>query len=110
MAVDLRLHVSDPTEPDVEEPFRSLAGHLMWLANQTRPDILNAVRAVARYTHVPKRVHWKAALHVLMYVRFISSYGITFHRGTEGVLHWKFSSIRITLVRPLPENLYLAVS
>ena len=54
----------------------------MWLANQTRPDILNAVRAVARYSHAPKLVHWKAALHILMYIRFTSSYGITFQRGT----------------------------
>ena len=48
MVVGLRLDDFDPTEPDVDEPFRSLVGHLMWLANQTRPDILNAVRAVAR--------------------------------------------------------------
>ena len=81
--VGLRLDDFDPTEPDVDEPFRSLAGHLMWLANQTRPDILiNAMRTVARYSHAPKLVHWKAALHVLMYVRFTSSYGITFQRGT----------------------------
>ena len=50
MVVGLRLDDFDPTEPDVDEPFRSLVGHLMWLANQTRPDILNAVRAVARYS------------------------------------------------------------
>ena len=86
MTTDLRLHVFGPAEPDVEEPLRSLVGHLMWLANQTRPDIVNAVRAVARYTHAPKRVHWKAALHILMYVRFTSSYGITFQRGTGGDL------------------------
>ena len=48
MVVGLRLDDFDPTEPNVDEPFRSLAGHLMWLVNQTRPDILNAVRAVAR--------------------------------------------------------------
>ena len=82
MVVSLRLCDFDPTEPDVDEPFRSLVGHLMWLANQTRPDILNVVRAVARYSHAPKLVHWKAALHILMYVRFTSSYGITFQRGT----------------------------
>ena len=86
MIVGLRLDDFDPTEPDVDEPFRSLVGHLMWLANQTRPDILNAVRAVARYSHAPKLVHWKAALHILMYIRFTSSYGITFQRGaTSGV-------------------------
>ena len=80
--VSLRLDDFDPTEPDVDEPFRSLIGHLMGLANQTRPDIFNAVRAVARYSHAPKLVHWKAALHVIMYVRFASSYGNTFQRGT----------------------------
>lgn len=83
MVFGLKLDEFDPSEPDVDEPFRSLVGHLMWLANQTRPDILTAVRAVARYTHAPKMLHWRAALHVLMYVRSTASYGITFSRDTE---------------------------
>ncbi|CAN0406070.1 unnamed protein product [Pylaiella littoralis] len=66
MVVGLKLEQFDPAEPDVEELFRSLVGHLMWLANQTRPDILNAVRSVARYSHAPKQLHWQAALHVRM--------------------------------------------
>ncbi|CAB1119976.1 unnamed protein product [Ectocarpus sp. CCAP 1310/34] len=84
MAVGVKLEEFDACEPDVEEPFRSLVGHLMWLANQTRPDILNAVRAVARYSYAPKSVHWKAALHIVMYIRCTSAYGITFQRGTAG--------------------------
>ena len=56
----------------------------MWLANQTRPDILNAVQTVSRYSHAPKRLHWQAAMHVLMYVRFTSSFGIIFQRGMVG--------------------------
>ena len=84
MVVGLKLEQFDADEPDVEEPFRSLVGHLMGLANQTRPDILNAVRAVARYLHAPKRLHWQAAMHVLMYVRFTSSFGITFQTGMVG--------------------------
>ena len=44
MVVGSKLEQFNADEPDVEEPFRSLVGHLMWLANQTRPDILNAVR------------------------------------------------------------------
>ena len=56
----------------------------MWLANQTRPDILNAVRAVSRYPHALKRLYWQAAMHVLMYVRVTSSFGITFQRGMVG--------------------------
>ena len=36
MIVGLKLEQFDADEPDVEEPFRSLGGHLMRLANQTR--------------------------------------------------------------------------
>ena len=44
MVVGLGLDDFDRTEPDVDELFRSLVGHLMWLANQIRPDILGASR------------------------------------------------------------------
>ena len=54
MVVVLKLHKFDKDEPDVDEPFRSLVGHLTWLANQTRPYIRNAVSAVARYSVAPK--------------------------------------------------------
>ena len=62
----MKLEEFDAREPDVHEPFRLLVGHLMWLANQTRPNILNAVRAVEIYSHAPKFVHWKDALLVSM--------------------------------------------
>ena len=57
IVVGLTLEQFEADETDVEEPFRSLLGPLMLQANQTRPDILNAVRAVARYSHAPKRLH-----------------------------------------------------
>ena len=53
----------------------------MWLANQTRPDIANAVRAVARYTNSPRAIHWKTAVDILEYFFFTSDFGITFQRG-----------------------------
>ena len=58
----------------------------MWLSSQTRPDISNAVRAVARYCAAPRLTHWKAALGALGYRRWKSSFGITFQRGTVGGL------------------------
>ncbi|CAM9325272.1 unnamed protein product [Pylaiella littoralis] len=82
--VGLTIEQFDENTPSINEPFRSLARHLMWLANQTRPDILNAMRAVARYSHAPKRLHWQAALHVLMYIRGTSSVGNTYQRGVAG--------------------------
>ena len=57
MVAGLKLEQFDADEPDVEESFRSLVGDLMGLANQTRLDIFNAVRAVARYSDAPKRLH-----------------------------------------------------
>ena len=53
----------------------------MWLASQARPDILNAVRVVARYSAAPKLFHWQAALPIMMYIKSTSTYGITFQRG-----------------------------
>ena len=37
----------------------------MWLANQTREDIANVVRAVARYANKPREVHWSKAIGTL---------------------------------------------
>ena len=110
MVVGLRLDDFDPTEPDVGRPFRSLVGHLMWLAIQTRPDILNAVRAVARYSHAPELVHWKAVLHILMSVRFTSSSTVSrFSEVRRVVSVWRCLWIR-SLRAELPTgDLFLAV-
>ncbi|CAB1101054.1 unnamed protein product [Ectocarpus sp. CCAP 1310/34] len=48
LPVGLKLSEFDQDEEVVPWPFRELIGSLMWLATQTRPDIANAVRAVAR--------------------------------------------------------------
>ncbi|CAB1120479.1 unnamed protein product [Ectocarpus sp. CCAP 1310/34] len=81
LPVSVKLTDFDENEASADVPFRELVGSLMWLATQTRPDIANAVRAVARYCASPKMVHWKAALGILGYVRRTSWMGITFERG-----------------------------
>ena len=53
----------------------------MWLANQTRPDIANAVRAVLRDTNSPRKIHWETTVGILEYVFFTIDFGITFQRG-----------------------------
>ena len=62
-SLDLR-HVSDE-DPAVDARYRKMVGSLMWITNQTRPDIANAVRAVARFSHDPKEVHIKAARKII---------------------------------------------
>ena len=55
-------------------PFRELVGCLMWLVNQTGPDI--AERAVARYVNKPGEVHWSTAIGIqvqnMCFVRVLS--------------------------------------
>ena len=80
--VGLRLEEFENDEPEGGWPFREVVGSLMWLANETRPDISNAVRAVARYADAPKYVHWGARLSVLKYLRTTSDLGVTYQRGS----------------------------
>ena len=79
---DLKLDEFDTTELEGDWPVGELVKCLMWLANRTRPDIANAVRAVARYTNSPTAIHWKTTVGILEYVFFTSDFGITFQRGS----------------------------
>lgn len=83
MVVGLKLDEFDPNEPDVTEPFRSLVGHLMWLANLGRPDIVNAVRTVVR-RGMPTRRNGCIGLRRCTSSSFTggtTGLGITFQRG-----------------------------
>ena len=53
----LKLEKFDPNEPESDWPFHEPVGCLVLLANQTRPDIAYALRAIARYANTPKEVH-----------------------------------------------------
>ena len=67
----------------VDVPFREIVGSLMWIANQTRPDIANAVRAIARFSHDPKPIHYKAAQKILEYPNVTSDLDLTFRRDSD---------------------------
>ena len=60
-----KLEEFDEDERVENWPLRELVGSLMRLSISTRPDILNAVRAVARYCKAPRAINWKAALGIL---------------------------------------------
>ena len=51
---DVFLHEFDEGKPYGVCPFRELVGNLVWLVNQKRPDVPNAVRAVAGFCACPQ--------------------------------------------------------
>ena len=80
-SLDLR-HVSDE-DPAVDARHREMVGSLMWIANQTRPDIANAERAVATFSHDPKEVHVKAARKIIEYLSATAHLGLTFRKDSK---------------------------
>ena len=80
-SLDLR-YMSDE-EPVVDANFREIVESLMWIANQTKPDISNAVRAIAPFSHDPKEVHVRAARKVLEYLSATAHLGLTFRKDSK---------------------------
>lgn len=67
----------------VDAPFRGIVESLMWTANQTRSDIANAVRAIARFVHEPKPILYKVALKILEYLSATSDLGLLCKRASD---------------------------
>ena len=63
--------------------YREAVRGLMWLVVMSRPDIANAVRAVARHSYDPTARHWKAVLMIIEYVVGTKDLGLTFS-GNRG--------------------------
>ncbi|CAN0424727.1 unnamed protein product [Discosporangium mesarthrocarpum] len=47
----------------------------------TRPDVSNAVRALAHYSHDPSEPHWSGALKIPIYLHGTRTLGITYRKG-----------------------------
>lgn len=58
--------------------YSQLVGSMMYLSVCTRPDIAQAVGALARHMVSPTVTHWQAATGVLRYIAGTATYGITF--------------------------------
>lgn len=80
-SVNLRSVNNDTGVKDM--PFREVGGCLMWIANQTTPDIANSVTAVARHFHKPKESHWKAARKIVEYLHATAHLGLSYHTGSR---------------------------
>ena len=73
-------------EWDLKKHFQQLVGCLLHLSNTSRPDISYSATMLARYMHKPTKQHWRAAKHVLRYLKGIATLGICYKKGTEATL------------------------
>ena len=63
--------------------YSELIGSLLYLAVCTRPDLSQAVGALARYSANPMAEHWDGALGVVCYLASTISFGITYTRNHD---------------------------
>lgn len=78
------VHGQDLIPDETHKPFnektkyRELIGSLLYVANSTRPDISVAVSILSQYLDCPRKMHWRAAIRVLRYLKGTSRLGIQF--------------------------------
>ena len=108
LRVGVKLEDFDEDEMIENWSFRELVGSLMRLSVSTRPDISNAVRAVARYCTAPRAIHWKAALGILECINgtIIVSTVSHFREGLRLAFRWKYSRMLTTPLKQLTGGRY----
>ncbi|XP_057543251.1 secreted RxLR effector protein 161-like [Amaranthus tricolor] len=69
-----------------EVPYLSAIGALMYLANNTRPDIAFTVNLLARYSNSPTKRHWSGIKHLLRYLRGTKDLGLFYRSKQDATL------------------------
>ncbi|KAJ0567534.1 putative RNA-directed DNA polymerase [Helianthus annuus] len=69
-----------------EVPYLSAIGALMYLANNTRPDIAFAVHVLARYSSNPTRRHWNGVKHIFWYICGTQDLGLFYQKDQKSQL------------------------
>ena len=74
---------SDPDGAPMAETwnYKSVIGMLLYLSNNTRPDLTFAVSQVARFTHAPKQSHAVAVKRIVRYLATTSNMGTIVKRS-----------------------------
>ena len=84
----------DPFRPQEENkkilgpkvPYLSAIGALMYLANNTRPDIAFSVNLLARYINAPTKRHWDGIKHLFRYLKGTIDLGLFFQSRNDAIL------------------------
>ena len=81
---NLKLVKAAEVEQLVDETlYRSLIGSLLYIAKQTRPDIVWIVNVLSRFTDKPANSHWLAGKRVLRYLQATKSLKLVYPRDSD---------------------------
>jgi hypothetical protein len=73
---------------DKQYPVREAIGSLMYLANNTRPDITFVVSWVAQHVTKPTKQLWKIIQHIIRYIKATKELGLKFEEGNFEITGW----------------------
>ena len=79
--LNLKLQTRD--EEVDQRIYRSLIGLLLYLATQTRPDIMSTVKILSRHMNAPTNQHWMCGKRLLRYLQ--GSKGLKFTYTIEAI-------------------------
>lgn len=63
-----KLLVPSTSSKAIDEPYSSLVGSLLWIAQCSRPDVAFPVNRLSQFLQKPDQSHWEAAIRVLSYL------------------------------------------
>ena len=82
--LNLKLQKAQNGDEEVDQRiYRSLVGSLLYLANQTRPDIMFTVNILSRHINAPTNQHWMCAKRLLRYFQVSKSLKLTYTKETS---------------------------
>jgi hypothetical protein len=69
------------SDPDMNMPYLSAIGSLLYAASGTRPDIAFIVNKLSQFNQYPTTDHWKAIERIFRYVKTTLLRGIVYSKG-----------------------------
>jgi len=67
-------------------PYREAVGCLNYIVQISRPDISYVVSNLARFSNNPSEMHWRAAKHVMKYLKGTVSLSLCYNKETQDEL------------------------
>ena len=79
--LNLKLQAAQNEDEEVDQRiYRSLVGSLLYLAKQTRPDIMLTVNILSRHMDAPTNQHWMCGKQLLRYLQASKGLKLTYNK------------------------------